>query len=92
MNLKVTVTETAKDTVTLEADGVEFEFDTAIANKRWICNSVKVLPNSYEFESLLFFYADWLEDIFDSFPQIDQFTVRYMLFAYDIAAELSIDI
>ena len=90
LNTEVTIVENNTDTKLLKAEGITFEFD-AQNPKAWVCTAITVTRNAREFESGIFFYMDWLEDILDSFDEIDQYALHYMLFALSIEQDLTIE-
>lgn len=78
-------------TTTIKAEGIIFEFDTEIhPDGKWHCTNITVTREARMFESTVFFYMDWLEDIFDNLIEIDQYVVHYMLFALNIEQDLTI--
>ena len=87
LNIETTFTDDAGLKI-LVADGISFAFDTQ-GPSSWICVDVTVLENARSFESAVFFYMDWLEDILASYTAIDAYALRYMLFANGTANDLT---
>ena len=88
LNTEVVIVENNSNTKLLKAEGITFEFDAQDSNA-WVCTDVIVTRQARSFGSGVFFYMDWLDDILQSFPEVDEFALHYMLFALCIADDIT---
>jgi len=89
--MDIHITYLKKET-TLEftADGIKFICEQSMS-LQW-CADI-VVEDAVPFESVCFFYNDWLEDVLEtvvSALEVSEHSVRYELFACNIAKDLTI--
>ena len=79
------------DSVTVLVKGIQFDFDI-LAKGSLVCVDVNIVDQiKAQFESTIFFWFDWLEDIVKSISKIDIETVRYQVSINQITSKLYID-
>ena len=81
-----------KETLIFTADGIEFLCEKT-GDLQW-CTDISVLDDSTEFESICFFYNDWLDDVLETMTTLYDVapeSVKYTLFSNCIADKLVLD-
>jgi len=82
-----------KETLIFTADGIEFSCEKT-GDLQWCTDINIIIPESKSFESVCFFYNDWLDDVLETMTtlyDVSEDSVKYMLFADSTAKDLTID-